>query len=113
MSGAYPERRFQLWEYRVSHGSLLIRSPKGPDAGTNIDLEFSGVEYVACPRLMRGLELAQASSGDLRRVRDAGVALEDPDKVFVLLSGEGRHLVVASSCLVSENTGDIFDSPFV
>ncbi len=112
MNVAYPERRFQLWEYRVSHGSLLIRSPKGPDAGTNIDLEFSGVEYVACPRLMRGLEFAQAGSADLRRVRDAGVALEAPDKVFVLLSGKERHLVVASSCVVSENTGGIFDSPF-
>lgn len=112
MSGTYPERRFQLWEYRVSHGSLLIRSPKGPDTSTNVDLAFSGVEYVACPRLMRGLELAQTGSADLRRVREAGVVLEDPDKVFVLLSGRKRHIVVASSCLVSENTGDIFDSPF-
>jgi hypothetical protein len=52
MSATYPDRRFQLWEYRVSHGSLLIRSPKGPDAEMNIDLVFSGVEFVACPRTL-------------------------------------------------------------
>jgi hypothetical protein len=46
MSVSYLSRRFQLWEYRVSHGSLLVRSPKGPDATTNVDLVFDGVEYI-------------------------------------------------------------------
>jgi hypothetical protein len=29
-------RIFKLWEYHVSHGSLLIRSPKSLDEATNI-----------------------------------------------------------------------------
>lgn len=33
----FPDRRFQLWEYWVGHGALLIRSPKGPRAETNVD----------------------------------------------------------------------------
>lgn len=31
MIAPYPERSFQLWECRVSHGSLLNRSPKGQE----------------------------------------------------------------------------------
>jgi hypothetical protein len=88
----------------VSHGSLLIRSPRGPDTGTNVDLAFSGVEYVACPWLMRGLELAQAGSADLRRVHRRAWCL----KIRTRSSFSCRArplLVVASSCLVSENTG--------
>lgn len=32
---SYPDRRFQMWEHRVSHGSLLVRSPRGPEAERN------------------------------------------------------------------------------
>jgi hypothetical protein len=45
----------------VSHGSLLVRSPKGPDATTNVDLIFVGVEYICCPRMLRGVELVEAT----------------------------------------------------
>jgi len=114
MSATYPDRRFQLWEYRVSHGALLIRSPKGPDAETNIDFVFSGVEYVACPRMLRGLELVPtATAEDVSRVAEGFGAVVAPDQVFVLLSAGQRHLVVAASCHVSENMDDIFDIPLI
>jgi hypothetical protein len=109
---SYSGRRFQLWEYRVSHGGLLIRSPKGPSAPVNVDLVFDGVEFVSCRRLMRGIELLEASSEDLRRVVDAIGVVGNGDRVFVLSSEGVRHLVVASSLQVSEHDGDIFDSPF-
>ena len=112
MSEAFPNRRFQIWEYRVSHGSLLIRSPKGPDAATNVDLVFAGVEYISCPRMMRGLELVSARSVDAQRAAHEAGPLLATDEVFVLLSAGVRYLVVATSCHVSENTDDIFDSPF-
>ena len=113
MSDSFPDRRFQLWEYRVSHGALLIRSPKGPDSETNIDLVFSGVEYVACSRMLRGVDLAPVTPEDVRRVGDAFGSVVAPDQVFVLLSAGVRHLVVASSCRVSENLDDIFDIPLI
>ena len=113
MSTTYPDRRFQLWEYRVSHGSLLIRSPKGPDAETNIDLVFSGVEFVGCPRMLRGLELVEVTPDDVQRVGAEFGPVVAPDHVFVLLSAGARHLVIASSCRVSENLDDIFDSPLI
>lgn len=113
MSAVFPDRRFQLWEYRVSHGALMIRSPKGPDAETNVDLVFSGVEYVACPRMLRGVELVTATAKDVRRAGDGFGPVVAPDQVFVLLSAGVRHLVVAASCHVSENTDDIFDNTLV
>jgi hypothetical protein len=109
---AYPDRRFQLWEYRVSHGGLLIRSPKGPSASLNVDMLFYGVEFVSCPRLMRGIELVEATLEDLRRVADEIGAVGHEDRVFVLSSEGVRHLVVASSLRVTEHDGEIFGSPF-
>lgn len=113
MTAAYPDRRFQLWEYRVSHGALLIRSPKGLDAEMNIDFVFTGVEYIACPRMLRGVALASATPEDMRRVAEEFGPVVAPDQVFVLLSAGTRHLVVAASCHVSENMDDIFYSPLV
>jgi hypothetical protein len=107
------DRRFQLWEYRVSHGALLIRSPKGPGVETNIDLVFSGVEYVECPRMLRGVELATVTPEDVRRAGEAFGPVVAPDQLFVLLSAGIRHLVVAASCHVSENMDDIFDIPLI
>ena len=50
-------RNFQLWEYHVSHGSLLIRSPKRGEDTKNIDIVFAGVEYMALPRHLKSVEL--------------------------------------------------------
>lgn len=35
---SYPNRRFQIWEYRISHGFLLIRSPRNASVETNADI---------------------------------------------------------------------------
>lgn len=112
MIGSFPGRRFQLWEYRVSHGSLLVRSPRSADAETNIDIIFVGVEFVSAPRHLRGVELDQGVRSD---VEAAAVALGrevEPREVFTLTSEGRRHVVVAAGHQVKEHTGDIFDSPF-
>lgn len=44
------DRTFQLWDYKVSDGFLLVRSPKDATYGLNIDLVFIDVEYISCPR---------------------------------------------------------------
>lgn len=113
MRRTFPGRRFQLWEYRVGHGALLIRSPRGPNVETNIDLVFSGVEYVACPRMLRGVELVSATDEDAQRVSDAFGTVVAPDRVFVLLSAGARHIVVALTCHVNENLDDIFESTLI
>ena len=111
-------RTFKVWEYQVSHGQLLIRSPKAPATGTspefltNVDLVCLGVEYMAVPRVLHGLELLPPSPDEMRHLEIAlgkAVAL---DNAKVLASDGKRFSVVASSFSLSENDWDIFESPF-
>lgn len=112
------ERVFKVWEYKVSHGQLLIRSPKtpatetSPEFLTNIDSVCLGVEYMALPRAFRGLELLLPTPDEIRHLEGfLGKALA-PDYIKVLASGGKRFSVVASSFSLSENIWDIFESPF-
>ena len=111
MIASFPDRRFQLWEYKVGHGSLLVRSPRGPKVETNIDIVFAGVEFVSAPRHLRGLDLGYGSPEDIDRVV-AEIGEIEHGTVFVLSSAGRRHLVLAAGHRVSEHQGDIFDSPF-
>lgn len=106
---SYPERTFQLWDYTVSHGMLLVRAPRGPGLDRNVDLVFTGVSYIAVPRLMRGLELERANETDLASMRNQVHITADED-VFALVSQGRRHHVVAIDCSVRENEDDLFDS---
>jgi hypothetical protein len=109
---SFPDRHFQLWEYRVSHGSLLVRSPRGPRIPNNIDIIFAGVEFLSMPRHLRGLELDQGHEDeDIRRVSDEFGDVE-PSQVYVLISAGRRHVLVAAGLEVRQHGGDIFDSPF-
>jgi hypothetical protein len=111
MIAAYVNRRFQLWEYLVSHGSLLIRSPKGPSADRNVDLIFVGVDYLAVPHMLNGVTLDHGTIADVKMVA-ATFGEVQPDRLFVLSSAGHRHPIVAANCRIEENDGDIFDSPF-
>lgn len=111
MIAAYPDRRFQLWEYRVSHGSLLIRSPKGPKADSNVDLIFVGVDYLAVPHTLEGVVVDHGTAEDVAAV-DAAFGKVASGRVFALLSQGRRYPIVAVDCQVGENDADIFDSPF-
>jgi len=42
-------RRFQVWEYTVSHAQLLLRSVRDEGNPTRIDLLFKNVGFVALP----------------------------------------------------------------
>jgi len=112
MIASYPTRHFQLWEYKVSHGSLLVRSPRKPTIQTNIDIIFVGVEFIGTPRHFNGIDLMQGTQDD---VKSAGATLGrevQAEQVFVLISEGSRYFVVATACKLDENEGDIFDSPF-
>lgn len=88
MIAAYPDRIFQLWEYRVSHGSLLIRSPKGPEAESNVDLIFVGVDYLAVPHSIKGVAVDRGTAEDVAAVA-AAFGEVSPERVFAL-SSQGR-----------------------
>lgn len=111
MIASFPDRRFQLWEYQVSHGSLLVRSPRGPTVARNIDLVFTGVEYLQAPRHLVGVVLEHGSVEDRAATRTAMGGAE-AGRVYVLVSEGRRHLIAAADCTIDENDRDIFDSPF-
>ena len=112
------DRHFQLWEYLVSHGQLLIRSPKTPQVGdrpaqsTNVDLIFVAVEYIGLPHSMNGLELIEATAEEDAAIRQL---VEKPYleklKVYVLLSEGKRFYVMGIFGGLWENDWDSFESP--
>jgi hypothetical protein len=63
-------RRYQLWQYSVSHGQLLLRSPKDATHGTRVDVLFSGVRSLNLPTLIDGLSIEE--SKEPAAVRDVG-----------------------------------------
>ena len=65
MSELTQGRAFQLWEYHVSHGSLLIRSPAGPEFETSVDMVCVGVEYLSAPRHLGEIDVSQASTTEI------------------------------------------------
>jgi hypothetical protein len=112
------DRTFKVWDYQVSHGQLLIRSPKAPATEkspefiVNVDLVCVGVDYMAIPRAFLGLELVVATSDEIRDLEVLLGKSITTDQVRILASEGKRFPVVASSFSVSENDWDIFESPF-
>ena len=112
MKKTFAGRSFQPWEYRVSHGQLLVRSPRQSGLTQNVDLIFAGVEYVDLPRHLLDLELSDATAEDVAHAAERLGRAVDGRKVTVLTCQGRRHLVVATAVVVRESEMDIFDSPF-
>jgi hypothetical protein len=103
---------FKLWEYRVSHSQLLIRCPKLSASSKNIDVKFYNVEYVDLPSLFQEIAIDEPSQEEiLFASRRLGRQVES-QRVIVVRNGDQRHIVVAGAVVVSENSMEIFESPF-
>ncbi len=106
-------RKFQLWQYRVSHGEMLVRSPRDDEHPRNADLMFAGVEYLELPRFLPDLEVDEVNETDLARAADRLGKSVERQNVFVLKSQGRRFLVVAAGFKAAETDMDIFDDPFL
>jgi len=106
------DRNFQLWEYHVSHGSLLIRSPRNSDQKHNIDIKFFGVELISAPRHLKNIVMSDATHEEIQSMEQMLGKSIAKGTVFALESPTGRYLIVAAKMKVEENELDIFDSPF-
>ena len=113
----YADRRFQLWQYQVSLGQMLIRSPKSPAFGdepervTNVDLVGAGVEYLAVPRAFRGLAFAGPTpeeTAHITGILGTGFRRED---LHMLVSEGRRFPIVAAAFKIVENDWDLFETP--
>lgn len=59
-------REFQIWEYTVSHGQLLLRSTKANIHKTQIDVLFKNVVFIQLPARFQGLTISEIASDDPR-----------------------------------------------
>ena len=112
MKTNFENRSFQFWQYRVSHGELLVRSPRGGTNTHNVDLRFVGVDYVDVARTMLGLHIEDPTAEDHERAEERLAKKLSLASVFVLVSQGRRFLIVAARMSVNENELDIFESPF-
>lgn len=112
MSELTKGREFQLWEYHVSHGSLLIRSPASPEFQTSIDIICVGVEYLAAPRHLGEITVSGATEVEIASLEEILAKKLPPSRVWALQGSRQRSLLVAAALKVQEHLGDIFDSPF-
>jgi len=106
------KRNFKFWYYRVSHGELLVRSPKDSNNNTNLDIVVTDVKYVDLPKLLPNLEIHEANDDDMIYLKSRiGDKLEG-NEIAVLVTEQKRFYIVATFIKIQENELDIFDLPF-
>lgn len=105
------ERDFQVWEYQVAHGQLLIRSPKsvrlGQAPGTNLDLYFVGVKYIGVPRHLHGIQLLSPTTEEIQQMETLLGVSVPPSEIMILGSEGQRFAIVAIGLEASENDWDL------
>jgi len=105
-------RQFQLWEYHVSHGAMLFRSPESVGKQGTVDIICTGVQYVAAPRNVGEIEVAGATPDEVAGLeRILGKPIRLPEQVYVLAGPRGRFPLVAVSLSIQEHRGGLFKSP--
>lgn len=112
MIAEFSSRRFRAWDFTVSHGSLLIRSPRGDSHLDNEDIYFVGVEFMSIPRAFDGLEVAIGGEADLLAIAPHAGSFSRETKMFLLRSRDRTSVVVAARCSVSRSDCDIFEVPW-
>ena len=113
MTAEQEKRKFKLWEYKVNHALMLIRSPRPKLGMTNLDIIFYGVEYVEIVQLLgNGLRFVEPTESETAKVKERLGSRLRPGwaKLFALKSGNQRYLVAASEVQVVENQLDIDES---
>ncbi len=103
-------RRFQFWDYTVSHQQLLLRSPLSSDQATNIDIVFLGVDFLQIPSAFEGLQLSQATVQETAKVAESLNCIDSSCRVFSLRSQNRHYYVAAAAFIIYENQLELFES---
>ncbi len=101
------DRKFQLWLYSVSHGQLLLRSPKSAVEPSRVDVLFQNVLGLHLPTLMEGLNIELADQ-QLARFATSNLAAWGPLKsnVFRVFGSDWEGYVVASNVSTHVDDGE-------
>jgi hypothetical protein len=93
----------------VSHGQLLIRSPKSQTAAKNLDLIFRGVAFLTLPSVLRGIQITEPTRAEVEQYQGIVGPRCEPPAIHVLRSEDKRFWVAAASFEVRENDLEIFE----
>lgn len=105
-------RKFQFWEYRVSHGCLFLRSPTTGGFKTNVDVRFEGIEYVALPRHLGEIDIVEPTAAELEYVNDMLQPGHKVRDLYIVLSNGKRFPIAGSRMTIEENELEMFESAF-
>jgi hypothetical protein len=103
-------RAFQLWEYRVSHQQLLIRSPKTDKFNKNIDVIFRGVKLMDIITSLDEVKFEKPQKNDFQSLNPIWFKDDSPYELYILASENRRNKIVAVGIQVIENNLDLFET---
>ena len=93
----YPNRRFQLLFYQISHGEMIIRSQKNNSYIHTIDIYFGDVAYMEIPSELNGIRFRRANADDVSYINSKIEKHITRDKIVVIVS-EDEGVWDDSSC---------------
>lgn len=103
---------FQVWDYVISHGQLLIRSPRSSEQDFNLDILFVGVSYLEIPVYLGEFQFDEANFRDLEHLKQRyPFEFYASTKVFVLATQKFRYYIVAAHCTLKRNELEMLESP--
>jgi hypothetical protein len=101
------DRKFQIWLYSVSHGQLLLRSPKGQNYQSQVDVLFKNVAFIQLPALFNGLAISELSLTEFEALNLSSGLLPVGDRKCFKLEGDGwRGVVVAGHIAWTEDNAE-------
>ncbi|WP_157868473.1 hypothetical protein [Streptomyces caatingaensis] len=98
------ERKFQVWQYSVSHSVLLLRSFHPQKYTTRIDVAFPAVTLMHLQPSYETLSVRQATEEERLRILGATAEKITHGNLFLLNEGEGY--VHAADFSWHEDSGD-------
>jgi len=108
------DRNFRIWNYTVSHCSLLLRSVMSfPDlddyseeTSYNIDIEIPGVSFIGIPTTLRNLKIKEISEDLLPDYIDKELCKYDL-KIFEFEEENKRYYIIAAGLMIATNKWDL------
>ena len=107
----YPNRRFQLLFYQISHGEMIIRSQKNDNNIQTIDIYFGDVIYMEIPSELNGIKFRRAIADDVSYINSKIEKEITQDKIVVIISEDKEYYIVASVISINENDLSFVELP--
>lgn len=103
-------RFFSIFGYAMSHGVLLLRSPKSNETPTTrVDIMFNDVRAMEIRTWFRGIRIEEVDATHLVGQNSKPAEMIEPgNKVYALTNSGWRGFIVGGIVLFKEDEGDLF-----